>query len=199
MGCHSLLQGIFSTQGSNPGLLDCRQILYHLSQQGNPFTSLDLSNNSMCPLNFDILNYMFLGARGIDLSELVVSGAIHPEYLVKQSLGISFNILRYNGLPLNARFPRLFTTNYFKRAQTTLLTLSWCRCSASRFPENLQWPYRLQIFHNSVVIILSQAYFGNSLNKKSVMTCCNFDSRSLLKVFITLVISHYFKSSHQIH
>ena len=30
MGCHFLLQGIFLTQGSNPGLLHCRQILYHL-------------------------------------------------------------------------------------------------------------------------------------------------------------------------
>ena len=27
-GCHSLLQGIFPTQGSNPGLLHCRRILY---------------------------------------------------------------------------------------------------------------------------------------------------------------------------
>ena len=26
LGCHFLLQGIFSTQGSNPGLLHCRQI-----------------------------------------------------------------------------------------------------------------------------------------------------------------------------
>ena len=33
---HSLLQGIFLTQGSNPGLLHCRQILYHLSHQGSP-------------------------------------------------------------------------------------------------------------------------------------------------------------------
>ena len=31
VGCHSLLQGIFLIQGSNPGLLHCRQILYHLS------------------------------------------------------------------------------------------------------------------------------------------------------------------------
>ena len=29
--CHSLLQRIFLTQGLNPGLLHCRQILYHLS------------------------------------------------------------------------------------------------------------------------------------------------------------------------
>ena len=33
---HSILQGIFSTQGLNLGLLNCRQILYHLSQQGSP-------------------------------------------------------------------------------------------------------------------------------------------------------------------
>ena len=30
-GCHFLLQRVFLTQGSNPGLLYCRQILYHLS------------------------------------------------------------------------------------------------------------------------------------------------------------------------
>ena len=36
VGCHFLLQGIFLTQGSNPGLPCCRQILYHLSHQGNP-------------------------------------------------------------------------------------------------------------------------------------------------------------------
>ena len=29
MGSHSVLQGIFLTQGSNLGLLHCRQILYH--------------------------------------------------------------------------------------------------------------------------------------------------------------------------
>ena len=36
VGCHALLQGIFPTQGSNPHLLHCRQILYHLSHQGSP-------------------------------------------------------------------------------------------------------------------------------------------------------------------
>ena len=30
--CHALLQGIFPTQESNPGLPHCRRILYHLSQ-----------------------------------------------------------------------------------------------------------------------------------------------------------------------
>ena len=31
MGCPVVLQRIFPTQGLNPGLLHCRQILYHLS------------------------------------------------------------------------------------------------------------------------------------------------------------------------
>ena len=35
VGCHALLQGIFPTQGSNPGLPHCRQVLYRLSHQGS--------------------------------------------------------------------------------------------------------------------------------------------------------------------
>ena len=34
--CHSLLQKIFPTQGLNPGLLHCRQILYPLNHQVSP-------------------------------------------------------------------------------------------------------------------------------------------------------------------
>ena len=36
VGCHALFQGIFPTQGLNPGFPHCRQILYHLSHQGSP-------------------------------------------------------------------------------------------------------------------------------------------------------------------
>ena len=35
VGCYALFQGIFPTQGSNPGLLHCRQILYQLIHQGS--------------------------------------------------------------------------------------------------------------------------------------------------------------------
>ena len=34
VGCHALLQGIFPILGLNPGLLNCRQILYSLSHKG---------------------------------------------------------------------------------------------------------------------------------------------------------------------
>ena len=36
VGSRSLLQGTFPTQGSNPGLPHCRQILYQLNHKGSP-------------------------------------------------------------------------------------------------------------------------------------------------------------------
>ena len=36
VGRLSLLQGIFPTQGLNPGLLHCRWLLYQLSHKGSP-------------------------------------------------------------------------------------------------------------------------------------------------------------------
>ena len=62
VGCHALLQGTFPSQGSNPGLPHCRQILYHLSHQGSSrnigiFVMLAMVNErvlkfpqSWCPL-----------------------------------------------------------------------------------------------------------------------------------------------------
>ena len=38
VGSHSLPQGLFPTQGSNPGLPHCRQILHQLSHNGSPRT-----------------------------------------------------------------------------------------------------------------------------------------------------------------
>ena len=48
VGSLSLLQGIFPTQGSNPGLPHCRRILYQLSYEGSPLTCINtfkLSNS----------------------------------------------------------------------------------------------------------------------------------------------------------
>ena len=46
VGSHSLLLGIFPTQGLNLGLPHCRQILYHLSHQGSPTLTLQASISS---------------------------------------------------------------------------------------------------------------------------------------------------------
>ena len=47
VGSHSLLQGIFPTQGLNSGFLHYRRILYCLSHQGIPLYNIP-------PLNWDI-------------------------------------------------------------------------------------------------------------------------------------------------
>ena len=43
VGCHFLLQGIFLTQGSNPGLPHCRQTLYPLSHLDSILKSKDVT------------------------------------------------------------------------------------------------------------------------------------------------------------
>ena len=56
MGSLSLLQGIFLTQGSNPDLPHCRQILYQLSHQGSPrileWVAYPFSRGSSWPRNW---------------------------------------------------------------------------------------------------------------------------------------------------
>ena len=51
--CHALLQGIFPTQGSNPGLPHCSWILHRLSHQGCPrileWVAYPLSSRSSQP------------------------------------------------------------------------------------------------------------------------------------------------------
>ena len=54
VGCHFLLQGIFPTQRSNPGLPHGRQLLCPLSHQGTPTQRTELTNNRN-----DILKLLF--------------------------------------------------------------------------------------------------------------------------------------------
>ena len=61
VGGHSLLQGIFLTQGSNLGLLHCRQIPYCLSQQRSHETNLNStlkSRNITLPTKVCIIRTM---------------------------------------------------------------------------------------------------------------------------------------------
>ena len=56
LSSHSLLQGIFPTQGLNPGLPHCRQILYQLSHKGSPgmleWVAYPFSSGSSQPRNW---------------------------------------------------------------------------------------------------------------------------------------------------
>ena len=55
VGCHFLLQGIFLTQESNPGLLHCRQILCQLSYKGSPLASIQFSSAQMFSITTEYL------------------------------------------------------------------------------------------------------------------------------------------------
>ena len=65
VGCHFLLQGIFPTQGSNPGLSHCRQTLYHLSHQEvskSTFDSFQRQGFLTLPVASSLINISLRGA-----------------------------------------------------------------------------------------------------------------------------------------
>ena len=59
VGCHTLLQGIFPIQRSNPGLLPCRQILYHLSHPGSTQTTVGIFKRTFIEI-LHSLSYLIL-------------------------------------------------------------------------------------------------------------------------------------------
>ena len=58
MGSLSLPQGIFPTQGLNPGLLYCKQILYQLSHKGNPNLGIQTHKNPS-PFSFSLNSHFY--------------------------------------------------------------------------------------------------------------------------------------------
>ena len=59
VGCHALLQGIFPTQGSNPGFPHCRQLLYCLSYQGSLDNRRKFSLRWLCLEEWQIKKYIW--------------------------------------------------------------------------------------------------------------------------------------------
>ena len=69
IGVHSLLQGIFPTQGLEPGVPHCRQMLYHLSHQGSPSPGQNKSQKTQqrdCPRKrkFTVVTGVTLCSKG---------------------------------------------------------------------------------------------------------------------------------------
>ena len=86
----SLLQGIFPTQGSNPGLLHYRQILYQLSHKGSPrileWVAYPFSSRSSHPRNWTrasciacgfFTNWAIRKAHSRTLSILNIVSSVH--------------------------------------------------------------------------------------------------------------------------
>ena len=66
VGCLSLLQGIFPTQGLNPGLPQCWWILYRLRHQGSPpWLRVHVNQNMISNLSLILENIEKFTVRAI--------------------------------------------------------------------------------------------------------------------------------------
>ena len=77
MGSHFLLQEIFPTQGSNPGLLHCRQILFHLSHQGSLYRKYVVKFRQMTSNCYYLMKNNHLLGSGVCL---FIEGCLNPEH-----------------------------------------------------------------------------------------------------------------------
>ena len=85
VGSHSLLQGIFQTQGSKQGLLHCRQIFYHLCYQGLVYTYSLVPNLGANHLLPSLISHNSTGIRSIAQGPLkphrnYVIFPLHPQH-----------------------------------------------------------------------------------------------------------------------
>ena len=100
VGSLSLLQGIFSTQGSNPGLPHCRQILYQLSHRGSPrileWVAYPFSSRSSRPRTQIRVSCI---AGGFFTSWAIVC-AVKSVFNSDRSLWATFLYWRFRELPL---------------------------------------------------------------------------------------------------
>ena len=106
VGSLSLLQEIFPTQGSNPGLLRCRQILYQLSHKGSPrileWVVYPFSSGSSWPRNWTrvccIADGFFTNLAIMEAPlALAISKVIliqKNQYVTEAHLGVAFSGLQ---------------------------------------------------------------------------------------------------------
>ena len=102
VGCHALLQEIFPTRGSNPGLSHCRWILYCLSHQGSLIVSCFFDTKepqSLWQIMFPQLNVCF---SNVPFSTLPLT-SVHSLHFTTSVIRNPFLILvevRFSYLPL---------------------------------------------------------------------------------------------------
>ena len=77
MGSHSLLHGIFPTQGSNPGLPHCKWILYQLSHQGSPHFTYKWPDTWDQGLRLSSNSFLCLSKRGKGKGTFSYRGGCH--------------------------------------------------------------------------------------------------------------------------
>ena len=93
VGCHAFLQGIFPTQGLNPGLVHCRWILYHASHKEAPLyakewynsmsqdTGVSLSPKMIVNKSSHAWIFYLCSLQSVQFSRSIVSDSLQPHEL----------------------------------------------------------------------------------------------------------------------
>ena len=118
VGSLSLLQGIFPTQRSNPGLPHCRWILYQLSHKGSPRTlewvAYPFSSGSSQPRNL----------TGVSC----IAGRFFTNWAIREALAHSRYWLRLYPWPNSSLLCGLFLTRSHKWSSMSILHLPNLHC-----------------------------------------------------------------------
>ena len=91
----SLLQRIFPTQGSNPGLPHCRQILYQLSHKESPIARLNIIYLFWLYLFFVIYQHSYFIINNLSPNICIPQGFLLPSWW-----GVHFSLLQSGFLPV---------------------------------------------------------------------------------------------------
>ena len=190
----SVLQGNFPTQGSNPGLPHCRQILYQLNHKGSPrileWIAYPFSSRSSWPRNRNGVSYIAGGfftnwtIREDQSIGLKKYSNFTPRYITKKTE----NIWPHKNLHTNVHNSSFFPPIIF--ISWRLITLQHC----SGFCHTLTWisdglpcvphpgPHPTPLGHPSAPVLSTLSHASN-LDWRSVshliiymFWCCSFRS-----------------------
>ena len=113
VGSLSLLQRIFLTQGSNPGLPHCRWILYQLSHKGSPQEHAFIAGGNAKWYNH------FAKQFGIFLQN-----QIYAYLMTQQSYSLIFNQMNWKCMPICTKILPQLICNFWDLRATKML-FSW--------------------------------------------------------------------------
>ena len=133
-GLPCLLQGIFLTQGLNPGLLHCRRILYQLSHQGSPFRG-SYNNIPVSRVGLGRGNSFFMSKSPLTEPDKLQAAIHQQDTPGLRGLILVWKRMLWSKMLLEHLVQNSHLCLLGKEASPCFLSLAW----AVSFSESLQW------------------------------------------------------------
>ena len=150
------LQGIFLNQGLNPGLPHCRQILYHLNQQGSPpvgipnmfpvccYISIRNNTKYRCPWLRMVQHKIFQFYKNLIFFHLVICSKILSHNAGKQQLSHSSQLATWSwGWTTDTLTTILYPYNLSAFHFQYLIQYIVCAGLSCSVAHSSLWPFRL--------------------------------------------------------